>query len=450
MWYRFRGSFKSTGLSALFVVLLNLLVLSGPAYASAVGSALPIGTTPGISGAAQSAGSAVQPAVAPVTKTIAPAVEKTTAPVTNTTSKSAPTATAPASSAVIQSAGKAAKPVLDTTTQTVGKTAAPVLNTAAQTVGKTAAPVLKTVGKTAAPVVKTVGQSLGQTVAPVLKTAAPVLTRTEQTLVKAAAPVLQTATHALGHVAAPVGTATTVAGVLQGVDGATALVSKAASEAASQGIGQVTTPANSTVMQIVSPARTGAPHLIAPLTTPSTHRARPNPPVMTTQNPSSARYSGATNTTAPTTAPSWSMLPSPLKPAPGAPQSHSASAKELVSESMSALAGHQLVQISGMVAQIASIRESLAAFASPRSTGNHVRQVATLASSSALPAPGPTSPLPGGSSGAMASAAGVAFSIFLTLAGLLLMGGLAAKRLLRLASEPWRAAPFVLIPERPG
>jgi hypothetical protein len=46
--------------------------------------------------------------------------------------------------------------------------------------------------------------------------------------------------------------------------------------------------------------------------------------------------------------------------------------------------------------------------------------------------------------------AGVGFSIFLALAGLLLTGGLAAMRLLRLASEPWRAAPFALIPERPG
>jgi hypothetical protein len=50
----------------------------------------------------------------------------------------------------------------------------------------------------------------------------------------------------------------------------------------------------------------------------------------------------------------------------------------------------------------------------------------------------------------MASGVGVAFSIFLVLAGLLLMGGLAAMRLLRLASEPWRVAQFVLVPERPG
>jgi hypothetical protein len=50
----------------------------------------------------------------------------------------------------------------------------------------------------------------------------------------------------------------------------------------------------------------------------------------------------------------------------------------------------------------------------------------------------------------MASSFGIAFSIFFTLASLLLLGGLPAMRRLRLASEPWRAAPFVLIPERPG
>jgi hypothetical protein len=77
----------------------------------------------------------------------------------------------------------------------------------------------------------------------------------------------------------------------------------------------------------------------------------------------------------------------------------------------------------------------------------------TMESSASSPS-GPThapSPLPGGSSGAMASSAtGVGSLIFLTLVGLLLMGGLAAMRLLRLASKPWRPAPFVLIPERPG
>jgi hypothetical protein len=71
------------------------------------------------------------------------------------------------------------------------------------------------------------------------------------------------------------------------------------------------------------------------------------------------------------------------------------------------------------------------------------------ASAVAPPAPTPF-PLPAGSAGAVASVAGIASSIFLTLAGLLLLGVLPAMRRLRLASEPWRVAPLVLIPERPG
>jgi hypothetical protein len=66
------------------------------------------------------------------------------------------------------------------------------------------------------------------------------------------------------------------------------------------------------------------------------------------------------------------------------------------------------------------------------------------------PAPGPA---PGGASGASVGGGapgGVALSIFLTLAGLLLLGGPRAMRRLRLSCEPWLTACFVLIPERPG
>jgi hypothetical protein len=66
------------------------------------------------------------------------------------------------------------------------------------------------------------------------------------------------------------------------------------------------------------------------------------------------------------------------------------------------------------------------------------------------PAPGQA---PGGASGASVGGGapgGVALSIFLTLAGLLLLGGPRAMRRLRLSCEPWLTACFVLIPERPG
>jgi hypothetical protein len=63
------------------------------------------------------------------------------------------------------------------------------------------------------------------------------------------------------------------------------------------------------------------------------------------------------------------------------------------------------------------------------------------------PAPGP---LQGTALPASAAASGFAISIFLTLAGLLVLGALWAARRLRLSSELWRLAPYVLVPDRPG
>jgi hypothetical protein len=64
--------------------------------------------------------------------------------------------------------------------------------------------------------------------------------------------------------------------------------------------------------------------------------------------------------------------------------------------------------------------------------------------------PSSPGPSPGGASESTVAACGFAVSIFLTLAGLSMLAAPRAMRRLRLASEPWRVAPFVLIPERPG
>src|SRR5205814_1244339 len=69
-----------------------------------------------------------------------------------------------------------------------------------------------------------------------------------------------------------------------------------------------------------------------------------------------------------------------------------------------------------------------------------------------LPGPAGTGPMPvpSGGPGSAAGGFGVAFSIFLALAGFLLIALVGVMRPLRLCAEPWRAAPHLLIPERPG
>ena len=65
--------------------------------------------------------------------------------------------------------------------------------------------------------------------------------------------------------------------------------------------------------------------------------------------------------------------------------------------------------------------------------------------------PSPPAPAPiGGFSPAAASSAAFAFSIFLALTSLLVLGASRAGRRMRLVSKPWRPAPFLLMPERPG
>jgi len=62
-----------------------------------------------------------------------------------------------------------------------------------------------------------------------------------------------------------------------------------------------------------------------------------------------------------------------------------------------------------------------------------------------------TPPVPGGvSSSSAGSPGGSGFPILLLLAGLLLLGAPRATRRMQLASERWRLAPFLLIPDRPG
>lgn len=86
--------------------------------------------------------------------------------------------------------------------------------------------------------------------------------------------------------------------------------------------------------------------------------------------------------------------------------------------------------------------------ATPAAPAGHGQTGSALGGSPAGPGPGPA---PSGASGGSAvGATGLALSGFLTLAGLLMLGGPRAMRRLRLSCEPWLTACFVLIPERPG
>jgi hypothetical protein len=95
-------------------------------------------------------------------------------------------------------------------------------------------------------------------------------------------------------------------------------------------------------------------------------------------------------------------------------------------------------------------REIVGAAAGLETTPNATMAIAGRGSQSP-PAPSPPAPVPvGGFSPEAGSSSGFAFSVFLTLAGLLVLGAPWARRRMRLASEPWPTAPFVLMPERPG
>jgi hypothetical protein len=91
---------------------------------------------------------------------------------------------------------------------------------------------------------------------------------------------------------------------------------------------------------------------------------------------------------------------------------------------------------------------SLITGTTPAPPGGGGHDGSAISSQPLTSAPGPA---PSGSSGAATGAAGsgIGVSIFLTLAGLLLLGAPRVLRRLGLSFEPWLAGCFVLIPEHP-
>jgi hypothetical protein len=227
----------------------------------------------------------------------------------------------------------------------------------------------------------------------------------------AVAPTVTTATQSTGDVVAP---ATKV--VTHGVSSTTGDVVAPAIRTATQSTGDVVAPTTKVVTQRVS----SATQAIAA----TTHAASDTP---------------APVPSGPSSSPPLSAAPSSLRgEGPGPPLGGGRSSR---GTGEPVLPGSRSILPLGVASTaLASLGGLLAGPTS--GAGHNGSPPASIPSS-----PGPS---PGGVSESTAAACGFALSIFLTLAGLAMLAAPRAMRRLRLASEPWRLASFVLIPERPG
>jgi hypothetical protein len=220
-----------------------------------------------------------------------------------------------------------------------------------------------------------------------------------------------------------------------------------------QAAGEVVAPATKVVTQGVSSATQAAGEVVAPTIrtgTQSTGSVVAPATKVVTQGVSSTTQAIAATTHAashtlapapsgPSSSPPLSAAPSSLRfEVPGLPlgggQSSKGTGEPVLPGSRSTL---PLGVASTSLASLGGLLTGLTSKASHNSS-----PPASIPSS-----PGPS---PGGVSESTVAACGFALSIFLTLAGLPMLAAPRAMRRLRLASEPWRLAPFVLIPERPG
>jgi hypothetical protein len=392
----------------------------------------------------------IQPSAVAGTVPIEPSAVAGTISGTPSQSSIAPTTAVPVSVEQHPSASATTKGASEVAplVRTTASAATPVINTTAA--------VIKATAKTAGPAIKattasTATQSVKETVAPaiakaqrtVVTTTGPALAVT-RTVAKESAPVLGTSVVAGKDATSRVSQATsTVSGIVRGVVHDTTTASGGDIKSTGSALIAHSAPLGFVVRGL--PTRlTGAP-----ASKPSGRQTQPTVgalPLPTSPQSESAETikpiasspAGA-NLTDPAGA--TSTLPacagSAIRPAAEALIVSCASAGPLPMSSVSAA---QLLE-----PQIGTEPYAASTFSRNRAGGHPA--VGPIVGIPAAPNP---APLPQGSSGATASGVGVAFSIFLILAGLLLIGGLAAMRLLRLASEPWRVAQFVLVPERPG
>ncbi|HWG08194.1 MAG TPA: hypothetical protein VN672_04200 [Solirubrobacteraceae bacterium] len=206
-----------------------------------------------------------------------------------------------------------------------------------------------------------------------------------------------------------------------------------------QAAGEVVAPATKVLTQGPSSTTQAAGEVVAPAT-----KVLTQGPSSTTQ-PAGAATHAAPDTVAPTLS-----GPSSSPPLSAAPPSLG------VEEPQLPLGGEQSSKGPGGPTILPGPRSILSfGVASPAlaSLGSLVAYSASGAGHNGPPPasiPSSPAPSPGGVSESTVAACGIALSIFLTLVGLAMLAAPRATRRLRLASEPWRLAPFVLIPERPG
>jgi hypothetical protein len=366
-------------------------------------------------------------------------------------------------------------PSTPTTTATTD-VAAPLATTTTTSdvtsVSKTAAAAIDAAAKTAEPAIKATtaniaAQRIEETVAPARteETVAPAIQATRRTVITTTESALGSATATVAKESAP------VLAVAEGADrGATGRVSQAPSVVS--GIVRsvahdATTAATASEDNIESTESALTPRKAA---LGIVSRDLPTPPTGALASKASGRQtqpmgggglpilqsspSGSAET--PELIASGSAGAEPTKPA-GAPSALPACAGSALRPAAEALivscasAGSlplSSVSAAQLLEPLIGAEHSAATFSSAgTAAGGHLGAGSSVGAIPAAPIP---TPLPLSSSSATASGVGVAFSIFLTLAGLLLIGGLAAMRLLRLASDSWRMAQFVLVPERPG
>jgi len=423
----------------LSAVLLGLL--GGQALAS--GLSAPIGRSAvagAVSGAPSQSSVASSPTVLPVSIEQHPSTPATT----NAASVTAPLVTT-ATSAVTSVSNTAAAPV-DATTKTVGPAIkATTANTATRRTAETVAPVIAATQRTA-------------------ETVAPAIAATRRTVLTTARTVVTTAGSALGSTA-------TVA-----KDPAAALVvAEAADRGVTSRVSQTPSIVSGIARSVVHDTNTASEGDIE--STESALASRNTPLGLVSRKPPTRPTSAnASKASGRQTQPTLGALPSPQFPPSGSTETIKQIASSPAStdptdpagapSALPACTGSAVRPVAeALIVSCASAgplplsRVSAAQLLGP-SIGTKPSAAFTFSGDSAdhhaagstvrvPPTPTPA-PLPQGSSGAMAGGVGVAFSIFLILAGLLLLGGMAAMRLLRLASESWRMAQFALVPERPG